>query len=551
MRNPSQLICPSILFWLFGVVLFSVKLLLVADIPLHIRFSPFDDSLYVSRAYAFLENNAWGKYDPYILSKLPGMSIWLIANRLFGIPYLLGINLFYGIAGLLLLRGAEKVGVSRGLLLVAYAIFLANPITFSLGWVLVMREALSSVLIVALLAVSIHLLNKNSPKLLLGHLFLLGLLFAFSVILREEDKLLWIYLALLAFGVGWFRHKKGIGIDWRALGMVFLIPTLCAFALQSGLRTYNLMHYGAPLLNDYSEGELPKLIASIRSVESKPDNRMVMISQDALKTIKPLLPEFSPVIDALPQPGRLTYSCKQSGVCNEWNSGYMIWWIKQSAAEAGLTPTLLSGQAYFRGVREQIDALCASSALACKRNGDGMFPPFELRWSRAYLEELQRIISLLLLPSIEVISHDAQPVNGAKGLVSVYQQITMTSVTENSTFDHENINGMVLGRVLSEWRATIGFISGLVITAVIILASIALLWRWAMYPNVPLSPIFLLCSIFWIYSIFRILALAYVAVFFGPYESRIIFSTYTGLIILSFLALWDWAVSRQKFRLEN
>lgn len=525
--------------------------MLVADIPVHIRFSPFDDSLYVGRAYAFFANNAWGAYDPYILAKLPGMSIWLIANRLFGIPYLLGINLFYGVAGLSLLRGAERVGVSRGLLLVAYAIFLANPITFSMGWVLVTREALSSVLIVALLAVSIHLINYKDTRLLFRHLFILALLFAFSLILREEDKLLLIYLSLLAIGLGWFRRKKGIGPDWRALGVVFLLPALCALALQSGLRTYNFVYYGEPILNDYSEGELPKLIATLRSVVSKTDNRMVMISQDVLETIQPLLPEFSPVIDALPPPGQLTYSCKQSGVCNEWNTGYMIWWIKQSAAEAGLTPTLVSGQDYFRGVREHIEALCASSALACKRNGDGLFPPFELRWSRAYLEELLRVISLLLLPSVEVISHDAQPVNGAKSLVSVYQQITMTSVTENSSFDRGNMNGMTWGVVLAEWRATIGFISGLMIMVTMPLATVALLWRWTMYPNVPISPIFLLCSIFWIYSIFRILALAYVAVFFGPYEPRIIFSTYTGSIILSFLALWDWREARRKFRMGN
>ena len=524
--------------------------MLIADIPLHIRFSPFDDSLYVSRAYAFLTGNAWGAYDSHILSKLPGMSIWLIANRLLGIPYLLGINLLYGIVGLLLLREAKKASVNHILLLIAYAIFLANPITFSLGWALVMREALSSVLIVALLAVSLNILSEKSPKLLLRQLFILALLFAFSLILREEDKLLWIYLVLLAFGVGWFRRQIGIGPDLRALGMIILIPALCALALQSGLKTYNFVHYGEPILNDYSEGELPKLIATIRSVASKTDNRMVMIPQDVLKTIQPLLPEFSPVIDALPPPGQLTYSCKQSGVCNEWNTGYMIWWVKQHAAEAGLTPTLVSGQAYFRGVREHIEALCASSALTCKRNGDGMFPPFELRWSRAYLEELTRVISMLLLPSVEGIPHDAQPVNGAKSLVSIYQQITMTSVTENFTFDRGNLNGMTWGVVLAEWRATIGFISGLVIMATMSLATVALLWRWTMYPNVPLSPIFLLCSIFWIYSIFRILALAYVAVFFGTYEPRIIFSTYTGLIILSFLALWDWREARRKFRME-
>ena len=83
----KKLYVPALLF------LIVLKLFIVSDIAVHIRFSPIDDALYVTRAYEFLSGNGWGNYDAYVLAKLPGMSLWLVGSRLLGIPYLLGLNL--------------------------------------------------------------------------------------------------------------------------------------------------------------------------------------------------------------------------------------------------------------------------------------------------------------------------------------------------------------------------------------------------------------------------------------------------------------------------
>jgi hypothetical protein len=534
--------------WVLVLLLFAIKLVLVSDIPVHIRYSPFDDSLYVTRALAFLDGNAWGRYDPYTLAKLPGISLWLAANRVLGVPYLLGINILYGLAGIYLLRAAATAGVGAKTLVLAYLAYLMNPVTFSIGWALVMREALSSVLTVALLGASLHILVATGTRLSRARIAFWSLLFAFGLVLREEDSLLWGYLFLFALSTGWLRRAPGKWIDRRTAMTLLLVPALLALASGYGLRSYNRIHYGAPMLTDYGEGEFPKLIASIRSIESTTDNRMVMIPQDVLKKLLVLVPELAPVIEALPPPGRLTYSCKIEGVCNEWNSGYMAWWIKQAAAEAGLTPTLPAGQSYFRGVRERIEALCAAGTLSCKHKGSGLLPPMELRWLRAYTQELGPLLSMLLFPPLNLVPNDAQAVNAARSLVQTYHQVTMTSVTENPV-PGGNESAPTFGATLAEWRGTAAFFDGLVLAVAVIVATGAVVWRWTMYPGVPMSPLYCLCLVFWIYSAVRLLALAYVAVWFGPYESRIVFSTYTGFSILSFLAIWECRESAKQFRL--
>ena len=222
----------------------------------------------------------------------------------------------------------------------------------------------------------------------------------------------------------------------------------------------------------------------------------------------------------------------------------MPWWVKMASWEAGLTPSFPVGQAYFKSIREQIMALCGSNKLSCQANGSGMIPPMELRWLRSFLHEFTRILSMLVYPVVDAVTTDAQPVNAAKRLVEQYQYVTMTSVTENPTLD---IN-LSFGSLQAKWRDTLAFADAVLIGVAVIFGSFAIAWRWVMYPGVALTPLYQLCAVFWAYSLLRLLALAYVAVFLGPFEPRIVFSTYTGFGMLGILAIWDSIQAHKKFQ---
>lgn len=534
-------------FWSIAFLFVAIKLFLVSDVAVHIRFSPFDDSLYVSRAHAFLTDGNWGSYDAYVLAKLPGMSQWLVATRLLGIPYLVGINLLYCLAGLLLLRAAAKAGVGERVLLIAYLAFLCNPVTFSVGWALVMREALSSVLTIALLGISLHILVTPKHQLPWGWILGWALLFAFGQLLREEDRLLWGFLLLFGGAAVWNRYDFiALKFDHRFAILLFAVPTLLTLAAGYGLRSYNQAHYGAPILSDYSEGEFPRLMATLRSIDSPVDNRLVMLPQEVIQRLRVLVPDFVPVLDRLPAPGLQTYSCKMQGVCSEWSNGWMPWWVKQASAEAGLTPTLPAGQAYYKSIREQIEALCGANKLSCHPNGQGIIPPMQLRWFRAYAQEFVRVTAMLIYPQVELVSANSQPVNAARSLVEKYQYVTMTSVTDNPHLVGNNASDTVPKQAM--WRGTLALIDAVVVGMAFVVGTVALVWRWVMYPGVPASPVFKLCVVFWVYSAVRLLALAYVAVFLGPFEPRIVFATYTGLSVLGILAVWDLIQAHKQFQ---
>ena len=544
MKTPSSLV--NQYFWHLAVTLVALKLILVSDIAVHIRFSPIDDSLYVGRAYAFLTGSGWGGYDSYVLAKLPGMSLWLVASRLIGIPYLLGINILYCLAGLLFVKAALKSEVKNTVLLFAYFVYLYNPITFSVGWALVMREALSSVLTIALLGVSLQILSNTKVRLPLGWIFAWGLLFAFSQLLREEDGLLWSYFILFASVASWARRDLVAAQIDRKFALLLLSVTFVLTSLGNYVaRSFNESYYGSPILSDYSEGEFPRLMATLRSIDSTVDNRLVMLPQDVIQSLHALVPDFVPVLDRLPAPGIQTYSCKLHGVCSEWSNGWMPWWVKMASWESGLTPSFLAGQAYFKSIREQIESLCVSKKLSCQTKGDGIIPPMELRWFRSFLNELSRILYMLIYPIADIVAMDAQSVNASKRLVEQYQYVTMTSVTENPRIDSNNN----FGALQADWRNTLSFTDAILIGIAVIFGSFAIVWRWVMYPGVALTPLYQLCAVFWAYSLLRLLALAYVAVFLGPFEPRIVFSTYTGFGMLGILAIRDSIQAHKSFQL--
>jgi len=183
--------------------------------------------------------------------------------------------------------------------------------------------------------------------------------------------------------------------------------------------------------------------------------------------------------------------------------------------------------------------------LSCQTQGAGMIPPMELRWFRSYLHEFSRVLSMLIYPKVETVAMDAQPVNAAKGLVEKYQFVTLTSVTENPPQE----SNFSLGAWRAEWRNVLGFADAVLIGIAVIFGSFAIVWRWVMYPGVASTPLYQLCVVFWAYSLLRLLALAYVAVFLGPFEPRIVFSTYTGFGMLGILAIWDSIQAHKKFQI--
>jgi hypothetical protein len=526
---------------LIFLILSCVKLLYVLSIDVQIRYSPFDDSLYVLRAFDYIHGNAWGPYDEYILSKLPGISLWLVVSRSLGIPYLFGINVLYCLAGLLVVHGVLKDGIRKEGVLIGYCVYLFNPVTFNIGWSLVMREALSSIFTVAIVGISLQLLN-NKNKVRFLWIIIFSVLFGFVQFIREEDKLYWVYLFLL-MGAIQLHHKTNKKYAFCISIILLIFSIFSTMIINSTLRSYNEAKYGLKILNDYSEGEFPKLMANLRSIDSNIDNRLVMVPNEVIQNLKILIPEFKPVLDRLPEPGFLTYSCKLHGVCNEWSNGWMPWWIKKSIVEAGFSPNLKVGQTYIKSINSKIEDLCSSGKLKCQMRGEGLIPVFELRWTRAFVYELITLLKMVIFPELKFDVSEQNHLNVSESLLSKYEYVTLSKL-----FSIENYNKALLNDEIFI-KSSLDYLS-IFYGILICIGIIASILRYFYYPGYHITSTFLVCVIFIFYCITRLFALSYVAVFMGPFETRIIYSINTCLSMLCVFVIID-CFNARKFYLKK
>ena len=528
----------DVAFWLLASVLVLVKLALTSDLPLQIILTPTDDSMYVEQAFHLLSGEAFGPYDSTILVKYPGISLWLAAVRTLGIPFLLSVDAVYLGAGIYLATGLLSCGANRWLVLLSFALYVFNPITLGTEWIRVMREPLATGLLVAMIGAMSHMLAaRQEGRFPWGHFAVFAVLFPFALYVREDDRLLWALLGLffIALITQVFSFKLR---NWRAIAFAataIIIPAGLAKAYEHGLRVFIEDHYGLPILHDFSEGEFPRLLAAIRGIHTAKDNRMVMVTQEAIQKLRSEVPAFRPVAERLPRPGPGTYSCRLQGVCSEWSNGWMPFWVKDEAFRAGLTPSLPAAQAYYKNVRIGIEQACAQRRLQCSYKGHGLIPPMELRWTKAYVVEAWRLAKWALMPAITRVSGVPVVYNVPLDLGRIYQAVTMTSYFDTqlqagfgvspATRQYEN--------PIAPWRDEL-FAPIRVVGALLIIAAFAaLVIRLGIADRAALTPLALVAVIFGLYAVFRLAVLSYVAVYMGQFAPRIVYSTYALSIMLA------------------
>lgn len=192
------------------------------------------------------------------------------------------------------------------------------------------------------------------------------------------------------------------------------------------VRSFISKHYGLPIIHEMDEGEFPKFIAAIRSIEVSKESRHVMVTQESLKKIQETVPRLIPMIERLPPPGPGSYSCARFNICDEWTNGWMLFWIKDAAFSAGLTPDLVSAQKFFHDARLEIQKACQNGQLRCRYNGEGLIPPFQVQWVMPFIKEGTEIVKMMIRPPIGVAGElpETFPVDDNYG--RMYQFATMT-----------------------------------------------------------------------------------------------------------------------------
>lgn len=524
------------LFWCATSLLVALKLVLVSDLSVQIVYGPLDDGLYVERALRLLAGEGFGPYNPHILAKLPGFSFWLAGTRLLGLPYLLSVNTIYIAAGLYFAAGMLAARTHRGIVLAALALYLFNPVTFGSEWIRVLREPLATGFLVLQCAALLHIyVALDQRRMPLWHILAFSLVFGFALLMREDDRLLWGLLALGLAGALWRARHRFPGM-LAPIALLAAMSTGCALGFDALARSFVERHYGLPIIYELGEGEYPQMLAAARSIASARHNRLVMITQESLSKLQTEVPLLRKAIERMPQPGYGTDSCRVFGICSEIAYGWMVFFLKDAAFDAGLTPSLQRAQRYFHEVRLQIEQACRDGRLNCLDHGQGPVPMMQLQWTRALVQEFLRHARTAILPEAYVVEKPdvvfaGVPVQAGRR----FQAITMTDYFDAGL--QESIRDRPASRPyanpLADWRAALVRPVQLMAAALLALSvAAAALWTFNTRRMV-CSPLAAVGIVVVAYSLLRLCALAYVAMFVGTFFSRLVFSIYSVMLIMS------------------
>lgn len=544
--SAGRRILPTYWIWIACAVLVLAKLALVADLRMVVTYAPHDDSLYVMRALALLSGDGFGPYDSRTLVKFPGLSFWLAMESQLGIPHFVSIHLLYGVAALYFLAALLRAGVPSLVALCGFALCLFDPYSFSVEWHRIIREPIATSLLLIILAAAIFTVRAASlGRVAYAHWGMFSVTLAFAGLMREEDPLLLVIL----FAVGAstltfvFQRNGGPRLTWRAWAFIVILASACVWGANTMTRSFVQHHYSARIIHDYGEGEFPRFVAAIRSIRSAKDNRYVMVTQEALRSLRAEVPRFAPVIDLLPPPSPWSYSCSWIGVCSEWSTGWFLFWIKDAAYQAGLTPSLQAAQDYFRAVREDIERACREGRLRCAKNGEGIIPPPELRWTRTYLTEFRRMAAMLFPPGFSNGDQSAIPPAATASLLRAFD--TVARVGRAPYFGTWAIGWEdALSRARTWIALAYGLFANIVVGTAMVGLALALMRGFTRREQV----VSIALGITLLYIFVRVAALAYVAVYMGHYEPRMIFTAYAAMLFVTPAMIW--ATFRSKSMLK-
>jgi len=288
----------------------------------------------------------------------------------------------------------------------------------------------------------IHIVNLiKAKKNFYFPFFILTITFSLSLLNREEDFLLFFFISPFLFFILLqisnihlnnlkIRNLTNLIYLTKKIKLVnlliILIPIIFTILVINLVKLNIYKNYDEYLINDFNEGEFPRLISAMRSVESRKDNRHVMITQEKLTKIYDKVPESRDLIDLIPKPHPESYSCQRFGVCSEWTNGWYLFWIKDAAFQTGKTNSLKDAQKYFKSIRTAIEEKCNDGILDCKYDGSGLIPPFHLKWLKPYIIELYTIFDMVVFPKLASAGHPKNKYNVDNRLGKVYQFMTMS-----------------------------------------------------------------------------------------------------------------------------
>lgn len=345
------------------ILLLIIKLIIVQVQPIASKYTMiYDDQLMVEQANNIVSGNWLGEYNSRTLTKGVFTPLFIALMYILHIPFLMGKEIFYGIACIVFTIIISKRIRSKAVLISIYAVILINPVEYSAQLSRVYRDAIYAGLILFLLAflIGIFVNRKEDGKKQAKYFIGLGITFSATYLCREET--IWllpcILIVTLATIIPNYFNKKIL---------LYLIPIVITVISINLICMLNYKYYGVYTLNQYWGKAFQLAYGALLRVKPEEEKQRVPITRETMNRLYEVSPKFAELKDFLE--GEEGDDWREIGITveGEMTGAYVQWALMDAVESLGYYETATKAEQYYIELSNEINQLCDDGVIECRK----------------------------------------------------------------------------------------------------------------------------------------------------------------------------------------
>lgn len=417
-----------------GYLVFAalVSLWFRAEFPIFALMAPLDDFLFIKLAGKIGMGEWLGPYDHTMLAKGIGYSVFILFNKLTGLPLKISEHLLYLACGWFAATTVARMSGRNWLLPWVFTVVAFSPVPWMIeGGARVVRESLYQTLGVAIVFLAAWYCLKPERNVRLG--LALGLIVGWYWLTREEGiwlipSLSVVVLAWLATGYRRLRNSLYRGslapVAWREIHFAIL-PPLAGFLLPVlVVNSINFAYYGVFRNNELRSGPFSAAYGALARIQHDEWKRYVVFPRDARQrayAASAAARELRPYLEGslgqswkdssrnYPKP----WGCPQEpAACNEEIlSGWFLWALRDAVSAAGYYRSAHAADTFYRRLADEINGACDTGYIPCRPLHASLAPVWRTHYLVDSVEASWSVLTTLIAFNKGQVGVSASPIS--------------------------------------------------------------------------------------------------------------------------------------------
>lgn len=307
-----------------------------------------------------------GEYNWIAFVRPPGYPLWLAGVHQLGIRQRLAIDLLQLSGFAVLVFGLARAGVPRVVCLVAFAAAAFHPGSFQLN-----NYTMADPFYAALLPMAVGGMLVMISRRGIAAATFTGAVLAVLWLTREESVL--IALLIAAFLVIWLLHERaavrGYRPSLRLIAAPGAIMVVSFTALVLVVYQVNKRTFRAFAKSEMSAPSYGRALEALLRINTSTTQRYVPVTSQSLARAFEVSPTFARLRQEFEEgsgQGWRTETLNQQGVSGEIGINYLMWALRNAAADAGIHADARKAEKFYNRMAREINEACETGRVECR-----------------------------------------------------------------------------------------------------------------------------------------------------------------------------------------